>query len=204
MTDTPQSYPLQWPAGRPRTARRIRALFHKGRAIGRASLSMSEAVKRLQHELNLLRGCRMPVISTNVALRRDGLPYANQSTPPDPGVAVYFQMQDKPIVLACDYYDRPEDNIAAIAVHIGSLRAMERHHVGSLEQMFAGFTALPPAMAPDDWRGPLGNPQSIEEAEANYRERMKYAHPDVNQSDGAEAVAATLNAAIRAARKAFE
>lgn len=67
----------------------------------------------------------------------------------------------------------------------------------------AGFTALPPAMSPDDWREPLGNPRTLEEAETNYRDRMKYAHPDVNPLDAAGVVAAKLNAAITAARKHF-
>jgi hypothetical protein len=140
-------------------------------------------------------------VSSNIALRLDGLPRSNQPRPDDPGVGVYFQLNGKPIALACDHYDSPEANIAAVAKHIEAMRAMERHGVGSLEQMFAGFMALPPAMSPDDWREPLGNPRTLDEAEANYRERMKHAHPDVNPSDAAGVVAAKLNAAITQARK---
>jgi hypothetical protein len=44
----------------------------------------------LLNEIKLLGG-RLPVISTNVRLRRDGLPYANDHVPDDKGAAVYFQ-----------------------------------------------------------------------------------------------------------------
>jgi hypothetical protein len=216
MSDAPQAYPLQWPMGKPRTNsyKRERGKFGKQRTQNfgsgesaystrsRGDLTVAEAVKRLQGELDRL-GARLPVISSNLELRLDGLPRSNQRKPDDPGVAVYFQLKQKPIVLACDHYDTVEANIAAVAAHIDAMRAMERHGVGSLEQMFAGFAALPPAVSPDDWREPLGNPQTLEQAEANYRDRMKYAHPDVNPSDAAGVVAAKLNAAIAAARRHF-
>jgi hypothetical protein len=214
----PQAFPLQWPAGKPRTpaGRRERGRFSKrvtktfGRSDGsdysysaKSDITLADSIRRLQAELDRL-GARMPVVSTNLELRLDGLPRGGQRKPNDPGAAVYFQLRGKPIVLACDHYDTVEANIAAIAAHIDAMRAMERHGVGSLEQMFAGFTALPPAMSPDDWREPLGHPTTLEQAEANYRDRMKYAHPDVNPSDAAGAVAAKLNAAIAAARAHFK
>jgi len=34
------------------------------------------------------------------------------------------------------------DNIAAIAAHIEALRAQERYGVGTIEQAFAGYSAL--------------------------------------------------------------
>lgn len=157
-------------------------------------------MRRLQGEIDRL-GARLPVVSTNLETRLDGLPRSGQRKPDDPGAALYFQLRGKPIVLACDHYDTVEANLAAIAAHIDAMRAMERHGVGSLEQMFAGFTALPPAVSPDDWREPLGNPRTLQEAEANYRERMKYAHPDVNPSDASGIVAVKLNAAIAKARE---
>ncbi|HKU67230.1 MAG TPA: J domain-containing protein [Candidatus Baltobacteraceae bacterium] len=212
MSAAPQAFPLQWPAGKPRTPaqKRERAKFGKkgrgwtsdpitggNRYEGAKSLTVADAVARVQGELRRL-GATHPVISTNIELRRDGLPYSKQPRlDDDPGAAVYFQLKGKPIVLACDHYDRVADNAAAIAAHVDAMRAIERHGVGSLEQMFAGFAALPP-ISPDDWREPLGHPSTLDEAERNYRERMKYAHPDVG---GNEAVAARLNAAIAKARE---
>ena len=218
MSEIPQPYPLRWPAGKPRTPvdARKRAAFGKAKTKTygtpgtdsyhsyqqKGELSIADGVARLQSELDKL-GARLPVISSNLELRLDGLPRSNQAMPGDPGVACYFRLQDRPLVLACDRYDRVADNIAAIAAHIDAMRTAERHGVGSLEQMFTGFTALPGAVAPDDWREPLGGPTSLAQAEANYRERMKYAHPDtVSEDDRAahEIVAAKLNAAIAAAR----
>jgi len=167
----------------------------------KGDLTIAEALRRLQAELDRL-GAQLPVVSTNLEPRLDGFPRSGQRKPEDPGAALYFHLNDTPVVLACDHYDTVEGNIAAIAAHIDAMRAMERHGVGSLEQMFAGFMALPTAMSPDDWREPLGNPRSLEQAEANYRERMKYAHPDID--GGNEAVAARLNAAIARAREALK
>lgn len=214
----PQAYPLQWPAGKPRTpaGRRERGKFKSkgsgwktdpitgGNSYDPAKpITVAVALSRLQTEIDRLGG-RYVVVSSNLELRLDGLPRSGQRKPDDPGVAVYFQLRGKPLVLACDHYETVADNIAAVAAHIDAMRTTERHGVGSLEQMFAGFTALPSAVSPDDWREPLGHPTTLEQAEANYRDRMKYAHPDVNDSPGAEAVAAKLNAAIAAAREHFK
>lgn len=193
----PQSgYPLQWPTGKARTpeARRKGGNFR----AGRSDLSMADATKRVRRELDKITGAFLPVLSTNVELRLDGFPRSNQRKPEDPGAALYFQLHGSPIVLACDTYDTVEQNVAAIAAHLTAVRAIERYGVGTLDELFKGFAALPPAISPDDWREPLGNPQTLAEAEASYRDRMKYAHPDTG---GNETVAAKLNAAIAAARR---
>ena len=64
--------------------------------------------------------------------------------PDDPGVAVYFQLHDKERVLACDKWDTVADNIAAIAAHIDGIRRQDRYGVGTIDQAFAGYSALPP------------------------------------------------------------
>lgn len=61
----------------------------------------------------------------------------------DRGAAVYFEMKGKPVSLACDKWNRVEDNIWAIAKHIEALRGQQRWGVGSIEQAFRGYTALP-------------------------------------------------------------
>lgn len=217
-TPAPQAYPLQWPPGKPRTqpGRRVRGRFkrteHVVRTIGEGpnahsygyresrGLTVAVAIQRLQRELDRLVGARLPVISSNLELRLDGLPRSGQRKPDDPGVAVYFRLDGDPVVLACDHYQDVEDNIAAIAAHVEASRAIERHGVGTLREIFRGFAALPPGIAPADWRSALGNPRTLDEAEAVYRERMKSAHPDVG---GSHAEAAALNAAIELARAAL-
>lgn len=211
----PQAYPLQWPVGKKRTpaSARRRAAFGKRvtkqygegenawTTSSKGGLSMADAVRRIQGEVDKMDGAALPVLSTNVELRLDGLPRSGQRRPEDPGAALYFQLHGKPIVLACDTYDSVEDNVAAIAKHLEATRAIERHGVGTLDELFRGFAALPPAMAPDDWRDPLGDPRTLEEAEKNYRERSRYAHPDAG---GHEVVQAKLNAAIARAREFFK
>ena len=98
---------------------------------------------------------RYVVLSSNVELRLDGQPRAGLRDPADPGVALYFQLDGKLIVLACDRYTTVAANMAAIAAHLDATRTIERHGVGTLEQMFAGFAALP-APGKQPWRAVLG------------------------------------------------
>jgi hypothetical protein len=133
----------------------------------------------------------MPVVSSN---QRD-----SRAEPRDePGVAVYFQLDGKPMVLACDRFTSLTQNIAAVAAHIEATRRIDRYGVGTAAQMFAGFLALPAPMVVDDWRSVLGNPTDLVQAEQAYRVRRRTAHPDVG---GSHAEMAALNAAIDLARK---
>lgn len=203
MADAPAAYPLAWPAGRPRAKSRVEGQFA---TTGRNTpdgpkkpkpLTLAEARARLAQQLDLLHG-RSPILSSNVELRIDGAPRSGMPEPRDPGVAVYFTLDSKPIVLACDRYTNVAQNIAAIAAHIDATRRIERYGVGTMAQIFTGFLALPAPMVVDDWRAALGNPDTLAEAEAAYRERMRQAHPDAG---GSAAAAATLNAAIKRARE---
>ena len=114
MNNNPTPYPLAWPTGWPRTrpGDRERSRFRNARAVD-DQLSMSDATSRLIRECRLL-GAANVIVSTNVAVRRNGLPYARQRTPEDPGAAVYFKLDSVPegLVLACDRWLRVEDNIA--------------------------------------------------------------------------------------------
>lgn len=156
---------------------------------------------RLEREIVLLRAT-LPVLSTNVELRLDGMPYSNRRAVEDPGAAVYFQLRGKPIVLACDRYQRVEDNVAALAAHIDAMRKIERHGVGTVEQMFAGFTALPPAMSLTDWRAELDEPKTLADAEATYKRKAFESHPD--QPSGSHVAMSRLNAAIDSARQVLK
>lgn len=212
MTASPQRFPLVWPAHRPRTDswRRRQGKFS---AAGRP-ISMAQAVQRLDTELERLRAI-YPLLSTNIALRLDGVPRSNQSAPADPGVCVYFTLKGKPFALACDSYTKVEQNVAALAAHLDATRAIERHGVATAAESLEAFSALPPPTAGAShpamargWREILGFapnfPTGYDPADAltligvRYRERAGRAHPD---NGGSDAVMAELNAARDAARK---
>jgi len=197
------AFPLQWPAGWPRARFRQRASFSKkewnstSRWQESKQLTVADARRRLGDELDRL-GARYVTLSTNLELRLDGQPRSGQSEPGDTGAAVYFRLDDKPIALACDKWDRVADNIAAIAKHIEAMRGMDRWGVGTAKQAFAGYEQLP---APEQWWQVLGVSQHASQAEvdAAYRRRAREAHPDTGGSDAAMA---RLNAARDQARLA--
>jgi hypothetical protein len=129
-----EAFPLAWPLGRPRTQYPSRSRF---------DTTQERAQRTLVEEVRRMGGSHL-VISTNIKLRRDGLPYANRREPTDKGVAVYFDYKKRPMCFACDRWDRIGDNIYAIAKTIEALRGIERWGSGSMvEQAFTGFVALP-------------------------------------------------------------
>lgn len=197
----PTKFPLAWPVGWRRTPaeqRKAATFSHYKQTI-----TVSIATSQLLHELRRLG---VPygewVLSTNVELRLDGQPRSERGEPADPGAAVYFRMRagGKPKVFACDKWTRVGANIAAIARHIEALRAVDRYGVGEMEQVLAGYTALPPSA--EDWRsvfgfGPDETPK-FAEVDRRYRHQMKAAHPD--KADGDSLQAARLNTARDMAR----
>lgn len=208
MSTTAQRYPLTWPTGWTRTpahARKPAPFFATKTVYGQSSswktkerLSMAQAMERLLGELTRL-GARSEVLSTNIELRLDGLPRSNQPAPKDPGVAVYFTLKGQPRCLACDRWTRVEDNVAALAAHIECIRAVDRYGVGTVEQAFTGYAALP-ADAATDWHLVLGvqahtPTNDVEEA---YRRLARQQHPDVG---GSTVQMARLNAAREAFRR---
>lgn len=191
----PTRFPLSWPAGWPRTPRHKQTRnerFMRNLSVARATDAVLDEVRSL--------GGRGVVISTNLELKRDGLPYSNRRAPDDPGAAVYFRLKDKPLVLACDRWDRVEQNLWAIAKHINALRGQERWGVGTVAQAFAGYTALPDPNARRPWWEVLGvhrgaSPIDIRSA---YNEAAKLHHPD---RGGDVERMAEINAAYEEARR---
>lgn len=199
--DLTEAYPLQWPIGRPRVNRRERSRFN---------VSLAKARDKLFNELRLM-GAKLPVLSTNINLRRDGLPYANQPEPDDPGVAIYFGWKGKQVAFACDRWDRVRDNVQAVCHTIEALRGINRWGTGDMvEAAFSGFEALPaPGMVtPRPWWSVLGfssNDVALargrEFIEGIYRQKAKDVHPDTG---GSNDQMSELNAAISQARKELE
>lgn len=174
MTDTSASaFPLAWPAGWPRAARRNRAPFQ---------MTLKGARDHLMNELRLM-GARYVVLSSNMELRQDGLPYANQRQPTDAGVAVYFQWRGKQMTFACDRWEKVEDNVRAIGKTIEALRGIERWGASDMmERAFSAFEALPPPSGTvtvscwDILDLTPGAPGA--EIDRAYRSKAKNAHPD--------------------------
>lgn len=168
-----EAYPLHWPAGWPRTAKPERSRF---------DTTDHEATQQLVWELERM-GARHIVISTNVELRKDGLPYSNRRPPTDCGVAVYFLRRGKQMTFACDRWDRVRDNMRAITKTIDAMRGIERWGASDMmERAFSAFEALPPPGTPVQascW-DILGIEPSadIHTIKAAWRKRMKTAHPD--------------------------
>lgn len=171
------AFPLQWPMGWKRSQWRTWSKF--------GDRSIDKAVSILLAELRRL-GALNPVISANLTLRRDGYPSSSQSRPADPGIAVYFTLGKKRVVLACDKWERPQENIYAIAKHVEALRGQDRWGVGSIEQAFAGYMALEERTGPSCWEileiTPDATEQQILDA---YRRKAREAHPDTGGSSEA-------------------
>ena len=173
-----QAYPLAWPQGWPRTAKPQRSRF---------DVTPDKAMQELVWEIQRM-GARYPVISTNVALRRDGRPYAGAKPDGnDAGVAVYFERKGKQMVFACDRWDRVQDNMRAIQKTIDAMRGIERWGASDMmERAFSAFEALPPPKSPWDILGvPKGSDKDA--INAAYRRKAQGAHPDRGGSDGAMA-----------------
>jgi hypothetical protein len=133
---TVDAFPLCWPHHVPRTApeRRISGSF-----MVTPGQAMEELVKEVR-----LSGGRDLILSSNVPLRRDGLPYANAREPADPGVAVYFTRKGQQVCVPCDSYDRVWKNIRAIGLSIKDMRGPEMRGCAAItDAAYTGFLALP-------------------------------------------------------------
>jgi hypothetical protein len=166
MSETPNRYPLAWPAGRPRRkpGERKRGDFSMTTGEGQArskKVNVETAAQRLEEQVERLGGV-YAILSTNLELRMDGRPRADRGAPVDPGAVVYFQLNQKPYAMACDTFDEVAQNIAALAAHIEATRRIERYGVASAAETLQAFSALPPpATGPQvaiarPWRDVLG------------------------------------------------
>lgn len=184
MREAPkEAYPLTWPDGQKRT-------IPYNRMPSRFEMSFGRSRDLLIDELARLSAIDV-ILSTNIPLRRDGLPYADAREPNDPGVAVYFNrwperlrnLKDKvPYVIACDHYQDVRSNVRAIGATVEALRTIERHGSSAmLEQAFRGFAALPAPIAADPpWWEVLGCEvlASRDEITARRNELAYRHHPD--------------------------
>lgn len=204
-----QAYPLQWPRGWPRTSPSVREdsryrFKHKGTDGWNRPVTLDVARRKMCEELDRL-GALNVVISTNVPLRADGSPRSPQASEriQEPGVAIYFQLKGRPMVMASDRYDAPSANIRSIGLAVEAMRQLSRHGGGAMmERAFAGFAALSPPSS--DWRsvfGLSGRTVNKEIIQSRFRELAHEAHPD---KGGSHDKMATLVAARDAAMEELQ
>lgn len=202
------SYPLDWPMGWARKQRRNRAGF--------GDTNVYRETQKLRREMELLPA-REVVVSSNLMLRQDGIPYANQRKPEDPGVAVWFWLPKKGVgiytqvtpdrwtehVLACDCWDRTEHNLRAVVKHVEAIRGQKRWGVGSIEQALHGYQhlALPEtAGSAAAWQvlGIERQGATAASVHSAYKRAARTAHPDVvgGSREAWDALQAALEAAL--------
>jgi hypothetical protein len=178
---TVESYPLHWPAGRPRTPRNqiSYSRFSPG--------NRAQEVRSVQDELWRL-GAKNVIVSTNVRLRRDGLPYAGDKAPDDQGVAVYFDYLGGQKCFACDRWETVEENLRAIFKSIEAIRGLDRWGSKSfVDAAFTGFAALPSPEMQKPWWEVLGK----DEIRSAYRRKSMELH----QAGASETAQVDLNIA---------
>jgi hypothetical protein len=185
-----EAYPLRWPEGWPRT---------KWPRRSRYDLSFARARDEIVRQVRLAKG-RETIITTNVPLRRDGLPLANMSEPKDSGVAVYWDDKDrKPRVIAIDAWATVRENMRAVAMAVESLRAFDRTGAKAvIDRVYDGFARLPEQTA-DCW-SILGLQRGAtrDAISERYRALAREHHPD--RGGNAETMA-RINAAYHEATR---
>lgn len=193
------AYPLQWPAHWPRTDRPRQSQF---------KVTQSQAQNGIRRELSLL-GARDVVLSTNIELRRDGMPYASRRAPDDQAVAVYFTLNDEQQCIPCDKWRTVAENMRAIEKTVEALRGLERW--GAKEMVnaaFRGFKALPASAivtpyTARPWQDVLEVDQdaTLDKINTAYRRRARQVHPDAG---GSQQEFETLTRAYDQAKKLRE
>ena len=133
---------------------------------------------QLLDEIFRLQG-RDIILSTNIPVRNDGLPYATWKEPEDSGVAVYFDYGKKKMCFACDQYYYVRQNIRGIGKTIEALRGIERWGASDMmEKAFLGFIQIEDKTRP--WTDVLGlTPLATNlDVEASFKKLAKKYHPD--------------------------
>lgn len=174
-----ESYPLQWPVGRARTP----SYFRK---YGQLNKMPSGRIRQLLASELRKMNVTDYVISSNLAIRRDGLPYSGQRAPDDPAVVLYFTRKGVDIAIACDAWNTVDANLRAIGLTIEAIRGMERWGTEEMvDRAFTGFKALPESVivtpfTAKAWYEVLEVSQnaSVETIKAAYKSMLHKHHPD--------------------------
>jgi hypothetical protein len=200
-----EAYPLQWPEGWPRTPsyqRKSSSVF-QSRVY---QITLERARSGLEQTLRLLEA-RNIVLSTNIPLRADGAPRSGaERMNMDVGVAVYFTLRKRQMVMAQDAFDKVAGNVRSLALAVDGMRQMQRHGGGHMmERAFTGFLAI----TPPDWKKPWREVMSAakdwrpspSELASHYRKLANERHPD---RGGSDTLMAELNVAYSEAKREIE
>lgn len=166
-----EAYPLYWPEGWKRCRVPHSSNFKS---------SFTSARDGLINEIKRLGGTKI-ILSTNIPLRIDGLPYASAREPENSGIAAYFKHKGKDMVFACDEYNKVWENMVAVRKTIEAIRGIERWNASDmLERAFAGFKAL---QDPNKllWREVLGIHQDEDDINVikhRFKQLCSDYHPD--------------------------
>ena len=141
MTRHISASPLCWPADWKRTKSPESARFGKGNN----PVSISKATTIIFYELSMIEIPKNRVIiSTDLKLRLDGMPYFSQKEPDETGAAVWWKAAGVQQVIAMDKYDRIADNLWAIGKTIEAMRYIKRWGSSEIiQRTITGFVALP-------------------------------------------------------------
>lgn len=173
--------------------------------------SWEDTLALLSYEVELLGGddIVLQVDVQDAELRRDGMLRTN-AVVKFPGVRVSFTSMHGPLTYATDAYEVRwsggltswQANVRAIALGLGSLRAVDRYGISSRGQQYTGWTAIssrPAEMSREQaaefvahWSGVpkltgtslLSGEGAEDRLRAAYRMAAKRAHPDLTRDDG--------------------
>lgn len=165
----------EWPEGWERTRLVQRARFDR-------DLTFPRALRDLQYEVERMGGHDL-VVDHDRERRGKTTRSSWAGQPEDPGVVVKFRVPGgKPLVFACDAWDRTEHNARAIAKTLEAKRGIERWGCATASREFEGYQALPSGTAGvvvDPYQV-LGIQEGASRGVANaaYRALVKEHHPD--------------------------
>ena len=167
-----EAYPLQYPINWGRTKYPQKSRFNTFFGYAR---------DRLLDEIRLLGG-KSIIISSNIGIKQNGLPYANRPEPEDCGVAVYFELWYKQQCIPCDKWNKVKDNLWAIKKTIEALRGIERWGAKEMvKASFQGFEALPEKVEANKNQYFIGI-KTLDEAKVRRKVLIKKLHPDYGGS----------------------
>jgi hypothetical protein len=196
---------------KPKTERPSRSMFKVG---------WEETIDALKREVELLGG---NVIAAQIdapadAIRRDGMIRAAAKVGFQ-GVKISFVSRHGPLTYATDRYDRWKDNVRAITLGLGALRAVDRYGITESGQQYVGWAALPSTpydpwadgdpisaaikvfgqtIGDDAFDADLGTKDGVAKA---YRSAARRHHPDRGGSDAVMATIAKARDVLLAAAR---
>ncbi len=118
-----QAFPLAWPQGWPRTPANARESGYQFTETdfgsgARVPVSLTYAYGLLREELMRLKAANVAV-SWNYRHDQYGFPIETEFAVKDHGVAVYFTLNGRAMVMACDRYQRAAANLRSLGLALG-------------------------------------------------------------------------------------